>query len=258
LKEGETKYPKKGVTRMKSLSFKLGVIFVIGLSILTYAEVWGADWKVYGTTRGYFFHPKHSNGRALVYCHGGFRKILNPDLPGVDYFASHGWTVLVLKYEDEIGKPRSIQGDIQETMEAIKSLKEKFSSVDLIGVSRGGFVALQTFVRYGEKIEKCVSVVAPAHIQSWEAMSKITLEQQQYLKELDDPYEYIEKMPLVERLELGKKLLLIYGIKDDAVPASQGIGLSEKTKCKLILVDGGHMLFDRRENERLAEEFLLN
>jgi hypothetical protein len=31
---------------MKSLSVKLGVI-LIGLAIFTYAEVWGADWKLY-------------------------------------------------------------------------------------------------------------------------------------------------------------------------------------------------------------------
>jgi hypothetical protein len=33
---------------MKSLSGKLGVI-LIGLAIFGYAEVWGADWKLYGT-----------------------------------------------------------------------------------------------------------------------------------------------------------------------------------------------------------------
>ena len=32
---------------MKSLSVKLGVLF-IGLLILGYAEVWGADWRFYG------------------------------------------------------------------------------------------------------------------------------------------------------------------------------------------------------------------
>ncbi len=32
---------------MKSLLVKLGVISVIGFSILTYAEVWGADWRVF-------------------------------------------------------------------------------------------------------------------------------------------------------------------------------------------------------------------
>lgn len=245
-------------TNMKSLSVRMGVA-VIGLLIFTYAGACGANWKVDRTTDdGYVFHPKLSNGRALVYCHGGFGKIRNADLPDVDYFVSHGWTVLALRYEEEVGKPRSIEGDIQETMEAIQSLKEKFRSVDLIGVSRGGFVALQAFVRYSEKIEKCVAVVAPANVRSWEQIGKITLEQQQYFKELDDPCEYVEKMPLTERLELGKKLLLIYGIKDDIVPPSQGIGLSEKTKCKLILVDAGHMLFNRRENERLAKEFLLN
>ena len=33
--------------QMKSLSVKLGVI-LIGLAIFGYAEVWGADWKLYG------------------------------------------------------------------------------------------------------------------------------------------------------------------------------------------------------------------
>lgn len=241
---------------MKPLSAKF-IVILIGLAILIHAELWGADWQVYGTAgAGYIFHPKRSNGRALVYCHGGFG-IRNPDSPPVDYFVSHGWTVLVPKYGEVIGKPMSIQGDIQGTLESIHLLKEKFRSIDLIGVSRGGFVALQTFVRHGEDIQKCVAVVAPARIQSWEQISKIPLEQQQYFKGLDDPHEYADKMPPGKRLELGKRLLLIYGMKDDVVPASQGIGFSEKMKCKLILVDEGHTLFDKRENEKLAEAFLL-
>ena len=242
---------------MKS-SVKLRVI-LIGLLILGYAEARGAVWRVYGTpAEGSIFHPKLSNGRALVYCHGGFERIRNPKSPDVDYFVSHGWTVLVLKYKDEGGNPMSIQGDIQEAMEAVRSLKEEFGSVDLMGVSRGGFVALQTFVRYGKEIGKCVAVVPPTHVQSWYQIGMLTPEEQRYFKRLDDPYEYVEKMPLSERFELGKKLLLIYGIKDDLVPASQGAEFSEKTKCKLIQVDGGHGLFNERENKRLAEEFLLN
>lgn len=233
------------------------VVIFVGIAILFHVELWGADWKVYGTTgTGYIFHPKHSNGRALVYCHGGFG-IRNPEGPPVDYFVSHGWTVLIPKYGEEIGKPMSIQEDIQVTLESIQWLREKFGSIDLIGVSRGGFVALQAFVRYGEEIQKCVAVVAPARIQSWEQMGKILVEQQQYFKGLEDPYGYIEKMPLTERLELGKRLLLIYGNKDDIVPASQGRELSEKLSCKLILVDEGHTLFHKRENEKLAEAFLL-
>jgi hypothetical protein len=39
---------------MKSLSVKLGVIFaVVGLAFLSYAEVWGVDWKFYGRTDKY-------------------------------------------------------------------------------------------------------------------------------------------------------------------------------------------------------------
>jgi dipeptidyl aminopeptidase/acylaminoacyl peptidase len=239
---------------MKSLSVKLGVI-LIGLITFSYAEVWGADWKIFDTRAGYIFYPRLSNGRALVYCHGGFGKPRYPDLPAV-YFVNHGWTVFVLKYDEEKGKTISIEEDILDTMKVILFFKEKFRRVDLLGVSRGGFVALQTFVRYSEKIDKCVAVVSPVHMELWERMSKKTWEER-YFKGLDDPYEYVEKMSLTERLGLGKKLLLIYGIKDDAIPVSQGIGLSEKTKCKLILVDGNHMLFYRRENQRLAKDFLL-
>ncbi len=242
---------------MKSF-LKLGVI-LIGLIAFGHAEAWGAHERVYGTTaEGYIFHPKLSNGRALVYCHGGFGQIRNPNIPVADYFVSHGWTVLVLRYKDETGKPLSVQGDIRETIEAIRSLKKEFASVDLIGVSRGGFVALQTYVRYGNEIGKCVAVVAPAHIQTWYQIKILTLEEQQYFEPLDDPYEYVEKMPVGERFELGKKLLLIYGTRDELVPASQGTGFSEKIKCKLIQVDGGHGLFNERGNEELAREFLLN
>ena len=244
---------------MKSISFRVGVI-LIGLAILGYTEAWGADQVVYGTTdAGYIFHPRLSNDRALLYCHWGFGKIRNPGLglPDVYYFVDHGWTVLVLKYEEERGKPKSIKGDIKETMKAIPSLKGKFKGIDLLGVSRGGYVALQTFLRYREKIDKCVAVVAPAHMELYERIGK-KIRGEEYFKGMEDPYEYVGKVSLTERHELGKKLLLIYGNKDDVAPASQGRGLAEKTKCKLILVDGDHFLFNKQENQRLAKEFLLN
>ena len=39
---------------MKSLSVKLGVVLVfIGLTIFGYAEVWGADWKLFAETDSY-------------------------------------------------------------------------------------------------------------------------------------------------------------------------------------------------------------
>jgi pimeloyl-ACP methyl ester carboxylesterase len=248
---------QKGGDQMKALSVKLGVI-LIGLCIFGYAEVWGVEQKVYVTTdAGYIFHPRLSNDRALVYCRGGFGKLSDPYLPDANYFVNHGWTVFFLKYEEDRGKPKSIKGDIKTTLKAILSLREKFRSVDLLGVSRGGFVALQTFVRYKDKIDKCVAVVAPVHIELWEQVSKKPLEEE-YFKGMDDPYEYVGKMPLADRLELGKKLLLIYGTQDDIVPASQGIRFSEMTKSKLIQVNGDHMLFYiKQENQRLVKEFFL-
>jgi fermentation-respiration switch protein FrsA (DUF1100 family) len=90
-------------------------------------------------------------------------------------------------------------------------------------------------------------VAAPVHLELWERVSIKPL-QEDYFKGLEDPYEYVGKMPPADRSELGKKLLLIYGMWDDIVPASQGIGFSEKTKSKLIQVNGNHFLFYKQEN----------
>lgn len=38
---------KRGRNRMKSLSFKLG-LFLVGLTLFTYTEGWGQDWRLYG------------------------------------------------------------------------------------------------------------------------------------------------------------------------------------------------------------------
>ena len=63
-------------------------------------------------------------------------------------------------------------------------------------------------------------------------------------------------MAPVGRIELGKKLMLMYGTRDDVVPASQGIELSELMHCKLILLDDNHMLFFKLQNIKEAEAFL--
>ena len=42
---------------MKSLSGKLGVILAVGLAIFGYTEVWGADWKLYGSNdKGEYYY----------------------------------------------------------------------------------------------------------------------------------------------------------------------------------------------------------
>jgi len=38
---------------MKSLSVRLGVVIVNGLTIFYYAEIGGVDWKYYGLWEGY-------------------------------------------------------------------------------------------------------------------------------------------------------------------------------------------------------------
>ena len=43
---------KKGDDQMKSLSIKLGVV-LIGFLIFGYAEVWGEDWNLYGSSENY-------------------------------------------------------------------------------------------------------------------------------------------------------------------------------------------------------------
>ena len=51
---------KEGVTRMKSLLGKLGVI-LIGLAIVGCAEAWGADWKLFGDHDNYLIYYNIQN-----------------------------------------------------------------------------------------------------------------------------------------------------------------------------------------------------
>ena len=57
---------EKKVTRMKSLSVKLGITLVfIGLGLFGYEEVWGFDWKYYGTNEeGSYFYETESMTRS--------------------------------------------------------------------------------------------------------------------------------------------------------------------------------------------------
>ena len=44
----------RAATRMRSLSVNMGVIlFIVGLSIFTCAEAWGADWRLISSTDSY-------------------------------------------------------------------------------------------------------------------------------------------------------------------------------------------------------------
>jgi len=73
---------------MNSLSIKLGIIlFIVGLSIFGYAEVWGQDWIYIGSTsRGEHFydvesiaHPSKNIVRVkekLVYTPSGIREMV--------------------------------------------------------------------------------------------------------------------------------------------------------------------------------------
>jgi hypothetical protein len=64
--------------RMKSLSVKLGVILV-GVAIFGYAEVWGADWKLY-----------NSSEKFMAYYDA--QSITHPSKNIVRVWASNSWT----------------------------------------------------------------------------------------------------------------------------------------------------------------------
>ena len=53
-----------GGDRIKSLLSKLEVVFIIALSIFSHSELWGFDWKYYGTNEeGSYFYETESMKR---------------------------------------------------------------------------------------------------------------------------------------------------------------------------------------------------
>jgi pimeloyl-ACP methyl ester carboxylesterase len=215
---------------------------------------------------GFIYKPEKPNQKGIIYCHGGFANIQKDmEFRDVLNYCHNGFTVLVLKFQDENGNPPDPNRDRIDVKDAATVLRKKvpnLTDVFLVGVSRGGYVALEAFAYFPNDFKKCVAIVAPTDIENydWTVWRQMHGDKEVLIKAAQ---KYFTQIPSPMRLaEAGKydgsRMLLLYGGKDPICPPQQHcIPLAQKTGCKYIIYpDALHNVHGLAEAQFAAIRFM--
>lgn len=224
---------------MKKLMLLIVLIFCTLILGLGYGQPIG----------GFIYKPEKPNQKGIIYCHGGFANIqIDMEFPDVLNYCNNGFTVLVLKFEDESGNPPDPNRDrikVKDAATALRKIFPNLTDVCLVGISRGGYVALEAFAYFPNEFKKCVAMIAPTDMENydWKIWSALNASPE-FTKMAKD---YFAQTPSPMRLaEAGKydgsRMLLLYGGKDPICPPQQHcIPLAQKAGCKYIIFpDASH------------------
>jgi len=152
------------------------------------------------------------NGVYIIYCHGAFGTTSKNYLE-CKILAARGYNVAAVKYSNA----KSLENDLI----AVRKVREQITGdkVFIMGISRGGFLALQIFLSDNDFYDGAIIVAAPTSVSNWKI---------DYLSEERKNY-FTSGIDALENYYLIKKpVFLLYGDNDTAVPASQGKMLWEK------------------------------
>jgi pimeloyl-ACP methyl ester carboxylesterase len=221
----------------------------------------------YGQSIGGFIRrPKNPNQKGIIYCHGGFANILtDKEFPDVLNYCKNGFTVMVLKFEDDSGNPPDPNRDRIEVKDAATVLRKivpNLTDVYLVGVSRGGYVALEAFAYFPDAFKKCVAMIAPTDMENydWSVWRELHGEKEGFIKAAQ---QYFSEAPSPMRLaEEGKydgtRMLLLYGGKDRICPPQRHcIPLARKAGCNYIIFpDASHNVHELTEAQFAAMRFM--
>jgi len=158
------------------------------------------------------FNPDGSD--VIIYCHGGFAET-NKACTDCRFLAHEGYAVASVMY----GAAKSLQDDL----EAVSRVRNDFTgakTIFLMGVSRGGFLALQSFLTENDLYDGAVIVAAPTSVSNWRTTFPLSPQEKAYFASGIDA---VANAGLIQ-----KPMYLLYGTDDDVVPASQGEMLWEK------------------------------
>ncbi len=217
----------------------------------------------------YLYIPKplkNWNGQAIVILHGAFHLAGYKDYEDAKAYANMGFGILLLKYDNE--KSIDLVKDRKEVLDAVKRFREKYPQIkklNLMGVSRGGFVAFHVWLVASGLFDKAAILVAPAHLPSMrESLVKNGLWKHiepywSYFhfpgdEETSSPVHYIPAMR-------EGSLMVFYGLKDNTVPADQGERLAKAwglVKGKNFLTfNYGHGLAREKDVQEIIRAFFL-
>jgi dipeptidyl aminopeptidase/acylaminoacyl peptidase len=174
---------------------------------------------------GYMFTPPvFKKDKLIICCHGGWASFPDiPDFDDVNYYVRNGYNVFILRYDDEF-TPEPMDLDIEKDVKDVYYTRnwyvDEFKAIILLGVSRGGFVALHSSIKH-DLFDLVIAGCAPSDIEAWDAWGVFKL-----IGEQAKPYFYQWSSPIKDAEILGERnLLLIHGVDDDLVPVSQAINL---------------------------------
>lgn len=210
---------------------------------------------------GYVYTPKYCNSnKVIVDCHGGFLGPVSNELSHAYDFARAGFIVYCLAYDQQPNM--SIEKDTKEVFDLAQSIRKYMKPYKLFlnGVSRGGFVAYQTILKYGSIFNGATIFAGPCDIPKWITETSIP---ESYMTPAI-PY-FVEWQSPINRpqdfINLGLKMLLLHGDVDDIVGVNQSIDMYEKimkpTICQLeIIKDMGHTIANHTSCTSIATKFL--
>ncbi|NWG03644.1 MAG: prolyl oligopeptidase family serine peptidase [Syntrophaceae bacterium] len=216
--------------------------------------------------RGWIYQPQKPNQKGIIYCHAGFISIKKDmEFSDVLNFSNHGFTVFVLKFQDERGNPPNPHRDRNDVKDAVTILKKKvptLSEIFLVGVSRGGYVALQAFAYFPKDFKRCVAIVAPTDIENydWTVLRQMYGDNEGFIKMVRD--YFTQALPPLRLAEAGKydgsRILLLYGGKDPICPPQHHcLPFAQKTGCQYVIYpEASHHVHRLAEAQLAAIKFM--
>lgn len=200
---------------------------------------------------------------GIVYCHGGTLDVSETTLNRLSdakNYSLMGYHTLIVKFPDE-DHPDIIQPnpnlDVPEVRDAAALLKllTGVSAVDLIGVSRGGFVSLLSMAYHPESFRKCVAMIPPIDSENKEWMASQHDWAVKYLMQTRSPMALARE----GKYKGIENRICTIGGKDDPVcpPNLHSEKFGELINCKHFVVkDAKHDVQRTSEGQALAMQFL--
>jgi dipeptidyl aminopeptidase/acylaminoacyl peptidase len=158
----------------------------------------------------------------------------------VSFFKRIGFNFIPLAYSD----PPNLVQDCQNALHLASSyIRNDKDQVYLWGVSRGGYVGFN-LLESTKMFSRAVICVAPFDLSVW--------------KPTENVKGYFTQDPALDVWLISTPTLLVYGLKDEIVPASQGVLAGKVIRgAKLVKVPFGHDLASYPEMVAMVKKWFM-
>ena len=184
----------------------------------------------------FLYHPKKSNGAAILYPHGGPKDqyVLGFD-ELAQYFTAKGYTYIAPNYRGSTGYGKDFEranyndwavGDMQDCLHGAKYLRTlndvKPDKIGIAGGSYGGYMTIASLSRDPEYLFACgiTKYGDSSLVSSWAQCEKrLRLYTEIFLGHPAENVQiYMKGSPITEAKNIQKPVLILHGLLDTIVP----------------------------------------